>query len=68
MCAGHHFANQEILFAVAVMVTQFDIKFFGWKNLNESKSDRPAEDDKRSAGFIPIFPDRKMEIRMRTPA
>jgi hypothetical protein len=66
MCPGRHFAKQEILLAVAIMVTKFDIEFVEWKNFDGTKSDRPAEDDKRFAGFIAMSPDREMEIRMRT--
>jgi hypothetical protein len=66
MCPGRHFAKQEILLAVAIMVTKFDIEFVGWRNLDGTKSDRPAEDDKRYAGFIAMSPDREMEIRLRT--
>ena len=65
MCPGRHFAKQEILLAVAVMVTKFNIEFLGWKNLDGSKSGRSAQDAKRFAGFIAMSPDREMEIRMR---
>jgi hypothetical protein len=66
MCPGRHFAKQEILLAAAIMVTTFDIEPAGRKNLDSSKSDRSAEDDTRFAGFIAMFPDREMEIRIRT--
>ncbi|EMD85896.1 hypothetical protein COCC4DRAFT_146681 [Bipolaris maydis ATCC 48331] len=65
MCPGRHFAKQEILLAVAVMVTKFDIEFVEWKNSDGSKSDRPAQDDRRFAGFIAMSPDREMEVRIR---
>ncbi|KAH6701359.1 cytochrome P450 [Leptodontidium sp. MPI-SDFR-AT-0119] len=65
MCPGRHFAKQEILLAIAVMITKFDIEFVEWKNLDGSRSDRPAQDDKRFAGFIAMSPDREMSIRLR---
>lgn len=65
MCPGRHFAKQEILLAVAIMVTKFDIEFVRWKKLEGSTSDRPPQDDKRFAGFIAMSPDREMETRMR---
>ncbi|EUC42425.1 hypothetical protein COCMIDRAFT_103526 [Bipolaris oryzae ATCC 44560] len=65
MCPGRHFAKQEILLAIAVMVTKFDIEFVGWKNLDGSNSNRSAQDDRRFAGFIAMSPDREMEIRIR---
>lgn len=68
MCPRCPFPKQEILLAVAVMVTEFDIEFVEWKNPDGSKSDRPAQRDKRFAGFIAISPNCEMDIRTRMTA
>ncbi|KAK2604000.1 hypothetical protein QQS21_003836 [Conoideocrella luteorostrata] len=63
MCPGRHFAKQEIIMAIATIVTKFDVDFVEWVNEDGTKSDRPAQDDKRYAGFIAMSPDREMKIR-----
>jgi len=54
MCPGRHFAKQEIMLAIAVLVTKFDIEFMEWTMPDGSKSDRSPQDDRRFAGFIAI--------------
>ncbi|KAK3328242.1 cytochrome P450 [Cercophora scortea] len=65
MCPGRHFAKQQILLVVAVLVTKFDIELVEWTNHDGSASDRPALDDRRYAGFVAMSPDREMKIRWR---
>lgn len=65
MCPGRHFAKQEILLAVAVLVTEYELEFAKWEQLDGSESDREALDDKRFAGFIAMSPDREMVLRWR---
>ena len=65
MCPGRHFAKQEIIMAIAIVVTKFDVEFVEWINADGSKSERPAQDDKSFAGFIAMSPDRDMRIRWK---
>ncbi|KAK3685170.1 cytochrome P450 [Podospora appendiculata] len=66
MCPGRHFAKQEILLAVAVLVSKFDMEFVEWTNPDDgSRSDRPGLDDRRYAAFLAMSPDREMKIRWR---
>lgn len=65
MCPGRHFAKQEIMLAIAVLVTKFDIEFVEWVDSTGNPSDRPAQDDSKFAGFIAMSPDREMRIRWR---
>jgi len=65
MCPGRHFAKQEIMLAIAVFVTKFDIEFMEWTMPDGSKSDRPPQDDRRFAGFIARSPDRDVMVRLR---
>ncbi|RYP60258.1 hypothetical protein DL769_008192 [Monosporascus sp. CRB-8-3] len=65
MCPGRHFAKQEIIMAIAVVVTKFDIEFLEWVNADGTKSERPPQDDKSFAGFIAMSPDRDMKIRWK---
>ncbi|EQB47416.1 hypothetical protein CGLO_13426 [Colletotrichum gloeosporioides Cg-14] len=65
MCPGRHFAKQEILLAIAVLVTKFEFEFVEWTNADGSKSDRPPQDDRRFAGFIAMSPDRDARVRLR---
>ena len=65
MCPGRHFAKQEIMLAIAVLVTKFDIEFVEWLDFTGQVSERPAQDDSKFAGFIAMSPDREMRIRWR---
>ncbi|CDM29517.1 hypothetical protein DTO013E5_5153 [Penicillium roqueforti] len=65
MCPGRHFAKQEIILAIAVLVTKFDIEFDEWLDSTGKSSDRPAQDDSRFAGFIAMSPDREMRMRWK---
>ncbi|GAP85198.2 putative cytochrome P450 [Rosellinia necatrix] len=65
MCPGRHFAKQEILLAIAVLVTKFDIEFIEWTGSNGLRSDTPPQDDQRYAGFVAMSPDRGVRVRWR---
>lgn len=65
MCPGRHFAKQEIMLAIAVLVTKFDIEFVEWVDFTGKPSERPAQDDSKFAGFIAMSPDREMKIRWK---
>ncbi|KAK6067449.1 Cholesterol 7-alpha-monooxygenase 4 [Seiridium cupressi] len=65
MCPGRHFAKQEILLAIAMMVTKLDFDFVDWVNQDGSRSVRPAKDNRKYAGFVAIPPDREMRVRWK---
>lgn len=64
-CPGRHFAKQEIMMAIAVIVAKFEIKLVDWVNLDGSKSDRLPRDDARFAGVIAMAPDRDVKIKWK---
>ncbi len=66
MCPGRHFAKQEIILTLAMLVSRFDVEFVEWTTLNgKATSDRPAKDDGRYCGAAGMPPDRDMKIRWR---
>lgn len=65
MCPGRHFAKQEILLAIAIIVTKFDMEFVEWVNPNGSRSHKAPEDDGSFAGFVVTPPDRDMKMLWR---
>ncbi|KAH8594147.1 hypothetical protein B0O99DRAFT_688170 [Bisporella sp. PMI_857] len=65
MCPGRHFAKQEILLTLAILITKFDMEFLDWTTMDGKKSDKPAHDDGRYAGIIAMPPDREMKIRWK---
>lgn len=65
MCPGRFFAKQEIMLAVAMIVSRFDVEFVDWVNHDGSRSDRPAADDKKAIGSGAVSPDRDMRVRWR---
>lgn len=65
MCPGRHFAKQEILLAIAIIVNKFDIEFIEWTKPDGTVSEKEAQDDRRFAGFIAMAPDRDMKIRWK---
>ncbi|KAK3302662.1 cytochrome P450 [Chaetomium strumarium] len=65
VCPGRHFAKMEIMLALALMVTKFDFEFVEWTNLDGTKSDRPARDDRNYAGIIAMVPDRDMTFQWK---
>ncbi|KAI1654489.1 putative cytochrome P450 [Daldinia decipiens] len=65
MCAGRNFAKPEVLLAVAMMVSEFDIEFVEWIEADGSLSPRAAVDDMRYANAVVTPPDRDMKIKWR---
>ncbi|KAI0179259.1 cytochrome P450 [Hypoxylon sp. FL1284] len=65
MCPGRHFAKQEIMLAIAILVTKFEIEFVSWIRHDGSRSDRPAQDDQMYASFVAMPPDRDAITRWR---
>lgn len=62
---GRHLVKLEVLTAIALTVTQFDIDLVGWTCLDGSPSDRAAEGDIWSCGAGAMPPGRDMRIRWR---
>lgn len=66
MCPGRFFAKQEILAAVAMTVTSFDLEFVENVYLDGRPSERgPGIDDCESRGIISLDRDVKVWIRKR---
>ncbi|KAM7185505.1 Cytochrome P450 [Naviculisporaceae sp. PSN 640] len=65
ICPGRHFAKQEILLAVASIVTRFDVEFIEWVHMDGTKSSRAAMDDPKNTGTGVTPPDRDMKVRWR---
>jgi len=64
MCPGRHFAKQEIMSTIAIMVTTFDIEMIEWVTYDgKAKSDRPAQDNLKYSGAAALPPDRDMKVR-----
>ncbi|KAI0451598.1 cytochrome P450 [Xylaria acuta] len=65
MCAGRSFAKREILLAVAMIVSKFEVEFLGWIKSDGSSSDRPAKDNWAYANAVASPPDREMMTKWR---
>ncbi|KAI3528664.1 hypothetical protein CSPX01_16066 [Colletotrichum filicis] len=65
MCPGRFFAKQEIMLAVAMIASRFDIEFEDWVNFDGSHSERSPINDKAYVGAGAVPPDRDMRMRWR---
>lgn len=66
ICPGRHFAKQEIMATLAIMVTTFDIEMLGWVTIDgNATSDRPPRDNLKHSGSAALPPDRDMKVRWR---
>ncbi|KAF4775274.1 hypothetical protein HER10_EVM0008585 [Colletotrichum scovillei] len=65
MCPGRFFAKQEIMLAVAMIASRFDIEFEDWVNFDGSHSERPPMNDRAYVGAGAVPPDRDMRIRWK---
>lgn len=65
ICPGRHFAMREIMFTLGALVARFDVEFIGWTHKDGSRSDRPAQNDKRFAGAVGMPPDRDMKFKWK---
>lgn len=65
ICPGRHFAKQEILIALGVLLGRFDVEFVGWTRHDGTGSDRPAVNDEKYAGAAGMPPDRDLKVRMK---
>ncbi|KAK1752329.1 cytochrome P450 [Echria macrotheca] len=65
ICPGRHFAKQEIMLSLALIVSKFEIEFLGWEKFDGSPSDRPPKEDSKYAGAAAVPPDRDMRVRWK---
>ena len=65
ICPGRHFAKQEIMITLAMLVTKFDVEFVGWTHLDGSPSDRPAQNNATKSGGAAVPPDREMQVLLK---
>ncbi|EMR62436.1 putative cytochrome p450 family protein [Eutypa lata UCREL1] len=65
VCPGRHFAKQEIIITLGLVISKFDLEFVEWTKLDGSPSDRPAQDNEDYAGAEAMPPDRDMKIRWK---
>jgi len=65
ICPGRHFAKQEIMSVIALIVVNFDIELEEYTMMDGSRSDRGPQDNKRYCGTGAMPPDRDMKIRWK---
>jgi cytochrome P450 len=65
ICPGRHFAKQEIMSVVAMLVVNLDMELKEWMQMDGTKSDRVPLDDQRYCGTAAMPPDRDARIRWR---
>jgi hypothetical protein len=65
LCPGRHFARQEVLSVIALIIVNFDIEFEEYTMMDGSKSDRGPQDNTWYCGTASMPPDRDMRIRWK---
>ncbi|KAK7996411.1 hypothetical protein PG989_004451 [Apiospora arundinis] len=65
ICPGRHFAKQEVLLTIAVLVMSFDLELVNWVNPDGSVRDKPPRDDAAYTGFVVRPPDCDIKIRWK---
>jgi len=65
LCPGRHFAKQEIMAAIALMILRFDFEVLGYVKMDGTRSDRGPRLDEEFAGSGVMPPDRDMRVRLR---
>jgi len=65
MCPGRHFAKQEFMMTLAMIVARFEVDSIRWIKSDGSPSDRAGQDDERYAGAAVMPPDRDMKVRWK---
>ncbi|RDW73675.1 hypothetical protein BP5796_07117 [Coleophoma crateriformis] len=65
VCPGRHFAKQEIMAAIALILSNFDIEFLDYVNKDGTVSDRAPKDDPYYYGAAAMPPDRDLRIRWK---
>jgi hypothetical protein len=64
MCSGRFFAKQEILAAVAIFVTKYDIEFQGWVDGKGKLTNKAPQPDEALAGGGVLPPDGDVRVKM----
>ncbi|KAE9363129.1 cytochrome P450 [Stipitochalara longipes BDJ] len=64
ICAGRHFAKQEIMAAIALVVSKFDFELEGYVAMDGKKSERGPLDDVWYCGTAAMPPDRDLMVKM----
>lgn len=65
ICPGRHFAKQEILLTVAILLSRFEFEFVEWVTMDGKKSDRPPRNNSKWEGAGGLPPDVDMKVRMK---
>ncbi|RDW68095.1 hypothetical protein BP6252_09491 [Coleophoma cylindrospora] len=65
VCPGRHFAKQEIMAAIALMLSNFEIEFLDYVNKDGTVADRAPKDDPYYYGAAAMPPDRDLRIRWK---
>jgi cytochrome P450 len=65
LCPGRHFAKQEIMAAIVLMILRFDFEVLGYVKMDGTRSERGPRLDEEFAGSGTMPPDRDMKVRFR---
>ena len=63
ICAGRHFAKQEVMATIALIIINFDIELEEYVTMDGGKSDRGPQDDPWYCGTAAMPPDRDLKVR-----
>ena len=64
ICAGRHFAKQEVMAAIALVVLKFDIELEGYVTMDGKRSERGPLDDVWYCGTAAMPPDRDLMVSL----
>lgn len=65
MRPGRHFAKQEILLTIAMLLSGFEFEFVEWVTMDGRESDRPPRNNPKYEGAGCMPPDGDMKVRMK---
>jgi len=66
ICPGRHFAKQEIMLTIAILVSKFDWEFVEWVKMDDgTPAGRPPRNDPRYTGAAGVPPDVDMKVRLK---
>ena len=65
LCPGRHFAKQEIMTAIALVILRFDFEVLGYVKMDGTRSERGPRLDEEFVGSGAVPPDRDMRVRLR---
>lgn len=64
ICAGRHFAKQEVMAAVGIFVLKFDVELEEFVTMDGKRSERGPLDDVWYCGTAAMPPDRDLVVRL----